>query len=541
MKELKISKQLVGRRAVCLASILLCLDTGWAQAEPAAIDAPATEAAREVEVLEYVVRGNTVLDIAAIERAVTPFLGPHKTLKDIEAARDALLAAYQAKGYQSVYVDLPEQQVVGGLVFLQVNETRVGRVRVVGSEYNSPVAVREQVPAMREGAVPDFNQAQRELSALNRTSNRQVMPLVRQGALPGTMDVDLKVEDSSPWHASVGVNNDKSANTKDLRLTASVRNDNLWQLGHSASITVFMAPENIDQTLVWLGSYVAPLRGTNWSLEASAYSSDSNVSTMGGTSVTGKGSAVGIKASYTVPDTGSWWHNLSAGVEFKDNEEALRFGQSADTVPLKYAPITLAYSGYYQGGRLQYGLGFSLVTGMRSAIGWGSDWKEFDYKRYKASPSFQVVKADYNGNFAFANESQLGWRLSGQLSDSALVSGEQMAAGGTNSVRGYLSAAVLGDVGMVGSVEWRTKPLTYFSEHVEAWRAYVFADAGRLQLVDPLPEQQDTFSLASVGVGTSFQVGQSLSARLDLGYPLKASPTTERYEPRLTFNLSASY
>ncbi|REM41372.1 ShlB/FhaC/HecB family hemolysin secretion/activation protein, partial [Mycobacterium tuberculosis] len=79
---------------------------------------------------EYIVRGNTVLDARAIEKAVTPFLGPERTLKDVEGARDALLAAYQAAGYQSVYVDLPEQQVTQGVVFLQVNETRAGRVRV---------------------------------------------------------------------------------------------------------------------------------------------------------------------------------------------------------------------------------------------------------------------------------------------------------------------------------------------------------------------------------------------------------------------------
>ncbi|WP_370682617.1 ShlB/FhaC/HecB family hemolysin secretion/activation protein [Comamonas sp. GB3 AK4-5] len=491
--------------------------------------------------MEYIVRGNTVLDAYAIEQAVTPFLGPGKTLKDIESARDALLAVYQARGYQSVYVDLPEQQVTEGLVFLQVNETRVGRVRVVGSAYSSPVEVRDQVPALREGAVPDFNQAQQELTVLNRTGKRQVMPLVRQGSMPGTMDVDLKVEDSSPWRASLGLNNDRSADTKPLRLSASIGHDNLWQLGHSASLSIFTTPEDLNQTRVWSGSYSAPVRGTHWSLDVSAYSSDSNVSTVGGTSVIGKGYGVGLKAGYTVPDSGSWWHNFSAGVDFKNNKESLRFGQGGDDVPLKYAPITLAYSGFYQGEQLQYGLGFSVVTGTRSLLGWGSDWRAFHYKRYKASSSFQVLKADFNGSYALANASQLGWRFAGQLTDSPLVSGEQIAAGGANSVRGYLSAETTGDVGTVASLEWRTRPLTWLGDSIEGWRAYVFADAAHLRLRTPMVEQQSKFSLASLGVGTSFRVGQGLSARLDLGYPLKDGPRTQKHEPRLTFNLNASY
>ncbi|MDH1291804.1 ShlB/FhaC/HecB family hemolysin secretion/activation protein [Comamonas terrigena] len=491
--------------------------------------------------MEYIVRGNTVLDARSIERAVSPFLGPGRSLKDIEAARDALLEAYQAKGYQSVYVDLPEQQVTQGLVFLQVSETRVGRVRVTGAEYSSPVEVRDQVPALREGVVPDFSQAQQELTALNRTGRRQVMPVVRQGSLPGTMDVDLKVEDNSPWRASAGLNNDRSADTKDMRLSASLGHDNLWQLGHSASFSVFTTPQDTQQTMVWSGSYSAPLRGTQWNLEASAYNSDSDVSTVGGTSVVGKGYAFGLKAGYTVPDSGAWWHNFSFGVDFKNNKESLRFGGTSDDVPLKYAPITLAYSGYYQGERLQYGLGMSLVTGTRSLFGWGSDWKAFYYKRYKSSPSFQLVKADFNGSYALTNESQLGWRLAAQVTDSPLVSGEQIAAGGANSVRGYLSAESTGDIGAVGSVEWRTSPLTWLGDAVEGWRLYVFADAAHLRLRMPLVEQQSRFSLASLGVGTSFRLGSHLNGRLDLGYPLKDGPRTSKHDPRLTFHLNASY
>ena len=410
------------------------------------VQAAEAQPQRRVQVNEYVVRGNTVLDVRSIERAVTPYLGPDRTLADIEAARDALVAMYQAKGYQSVYVDLPEQAVSEGVVFLQVSETRVGRVRVVGAEYSSPMAVREDVPALREGVVPDFTQAQAELTALNQTGRLQVMPLVRQGALPGTMDVDLKVQDRNPWRASAGLNNDRSADTRSLRATASIGHDNLWQRGHSASLSFFGAPQDLDQTQVWSGSYLAPLRGTAWSLEATGYTSDSNVATVGGTEVLGKGHAFGFKATYTVPETGDWWHALSVGVDFKDNDEIVALGASRDTVPLKYAPLSLAYSGFLQGERHQLGLGLSLTAGTRSLFGYGSDWARFDYKRYKALSSFMALKADLNGTYTFADGQQLGLRLSGQLTDSPLVSGEQIAAGGMHTVRGYLSAETTGAV-----------------------------------------------------------------------------------------------
>jgi len=40
--------------------------------------------APSVNINEYIVRGNTVLDPRQIERAVEPFLGPGKTLADVE-------------------------------------------------------------------------------------------------------------------------------------------------------------------------------------------------------------------------------------------------------------------------------------------------------------------------------------------------------------------------------------------------------------------------------------------------------------------------
>ncbi|MFT4172323.1 MAG: ShlB/FhaC/HecB family hemolysin secretion/activation protein [Rhodocyclaceae bacterium] len=510
-----------------------------AQTQPEA--AGAGQAVREVDVFEYIVRGNTVLDARSIERAVTPFLGPHKTLKDIEDARDALQAAYQSGGYQSVHVELPEQQVTEGVVFLQVSETRVGRVRVVDNKYTSPRDVREQVPSLKEGDVPNFTQAQAELTEINRSGKRQVVPLVREGTLPGTMDVDLKVDDNSPWHASLGLNNDKSADTDELRLSATVSHDNLWQLGHSASISFYGTPQDFTQSKTWSGAYIAPLPKSQWSLELSAMKSDSDVATVGGTTVLGKGQQFGLKGTYTVPDTTPWLHSFSVGVDFKDNKERTQLGQGGDEIPLQYAPITLDYSGFNQTERSQLQLGLQLVAGTRSFLGFGSSSDEFDAKRFKSSPSFMVLKGDTSGSLTFQNNSQLGFRLGGQLTDSPLISSEQFSIGGMSSVRGYLQAENTGDAGFSASIEMRTRPFAWSAVYLENARLYAFIDAGYVRTREPLAEQQDMTRLASVGVGTSFRLSSYVNGQIDLGYPLRNGARTERYEPRLNFNLNASY
>lgn len=533
------------RRAPEAIVLTLAINSAWAQAAPAQDAAPAAAPApadaRRVNINEYIVRGNTVLEARDIERAVYPYLGPERTLADIESAREALQAIYQERGYQSVYVDLPEQQVADGVVFLQVSETKVGRVRVVGAQHYSPLAIRDEVPALQEGEVPNFNKAQAELTNLNKGASRQVVPLVKEGRMPGTMDVDLKVEDKSPWHASLGLNNDYSADTTRLRSTASLGYDNLWQLGHSVSLTFFTAPQETDNAKVWSGSYSMPL-SSRWSLQFSGYKSDSNVATIGGTNVLGKGHSFGVSATYSMEPQGDWSNSLSVGLDYKKFDEATRFGDNEDQIPIKYLPFTLGYNGYRYSESSQSSLGLSIVGASGSFFNQSSDWQEFDNKRYMASPSFALLRGDGTHTQNLFGDWQLGLRGSFQLASGALVSNEQFSAGGATSVRGYLAAERTGDDGLLGSVEWRTPSLArWLGSNVNEWRFYAFADAATLRLRDPLPEQDSSYSLASVGLGSRLQVLDWLSGSLDWGYPLKDGPNTRKHDPRLNFSVRASF
>lgn len=512
-------------------------DTSTPDPLPGAAAAPA----QRVNINEYIVRGNTVLTSREIESAVYPFLGPQRTLADVEGAQHALQQAYQSKGYQSVYVELPQQQVSGGVVYLLVSETKVGRVRVTGAKYHSPLAVRNDVPALAQGEVPNFNQVQQQLTDINRDGTRQVTPLVKEGQVPGTMDVDLSVEDKNPWSGSLTVNNDYSADTKTLRTVGTLSNANLWQKGHSASITYFTAPQDRDNAEVWSASYSAPLDKL-WSLRASGYHSDSNVASVGGTNVLGKGYSYGAALVYAIPSTGVWSHSLSLGLDLKNFDENLTFGGSSDRVPLKYAPVTLAYNGYYYSDKTQGNLGLSLVMASSNFLGYGSDWSEFDYKRYKASPDFAVLKGDAGLTESLAKDWQLALNGSFQLASGPLVSNEQIAAGGANTVRGYLAAEQSADDGVLASLELRTPSIaSWLGSPFTELRLHTFADGAQLWLRDALPDQDDRFDMASVGVGIQAAVSTWLSGNLDLGLPLIDGPNTDKYDPRAQFSVSANF
>ncbi|HUI60127.1 MAG TPA: POTRA domain-containing protein, partial [Steroidobacteraceae bacterium] len=269
-------------------------------APPAAAQPAAAPASPGFDLLEFQVEGNTLLQPIDIERAVTPYLGEHRSIKDIEAARTRLEKTYHDRGYKTVLVNIPEQRIAAGVVRLRVTEAAVGKLHVAGSQYHSLEAIREKMPQLSEGTVPDFAEVQKELGTVNRSADLKVTPVLKASDTPGRVDVDLMVKDKLPLHATVEVDNRYSANTSHLRTIGELRYDNLFQSGQSLGIQYQVAPTHPDDARIWSFSYVIPTANSFvWALYA--VHSDSNIAAVGDLSVIGKGNIFGLRFIEPLP------------------------------------------------------------------------------------------------------------------------------------------------------------------------------------------------------------------------------------------------
>jgi hemolysin activation/secretion protein len=79
------------------------------------------------EISRFDVSGNTLLSAAEVQAAVAPFTGAGRDFGDVQRALEALEALYHARGYNVVTVQLPEQELNGGVVRLNVIQTRLSR------------------------------------------------------------------------------------------------------------------------------------------------------------------------------------------------------------------------------------------------------------------------------------------------------------------------------------------------------------------------------------------------------------------------------
>lgn len=495
----------------------------------AAGDAPVAH----FNVFEYRVEGNTVLPIDRIERAVYPFLGENRTVADVESARAALESAYRAAGYGTVLVDTPEQRVTEGVVTLQVVQAPVARLRVVGSRYYSQGRILEKVPALAEGQVPNFKAATEQLATVNRSADRRVTPLLRPGKVPGTTEVDLRVEDKAPLHGSVELNDRYSPNTTHTRLLASLHYDNLWQLEHSIGIQVQVSPEDTSQVRVISGSYNVPVDNGLWVFSA-IRSDSSTVAGVGGISVFGKGSIYGLRRVFLLEGNDKLNHTLTAGLDYKSFKESVAVGSGTGfETPIHYLPLSLGYSAALSDTQGSWQGGLGLTAAVRGLM--SSSELQFDNKRYMAQGNFSILKFDVARTQSLPRGLSLFAKLEGQVTNQPLISNEQFVAGGVDSVRGYLEATAVGDNALRGSIELRSPNL--IAEREGAWlgalRANAFVDGAGLWLKSPLPAQARRFGLLGTGIGLRLQAFRHTRLALDLGWPLRDAASTRKGSVRL--------
>jgi hemolysin activation/secretion protein len=361
-----------------------------AQATPNPAAAPQE---RHFYIKEYrVTGGGHLLPRIEVEGAVYPFLGPYRTTGDVEEARGALEQAYRQKGYQTVTVQIPQQQVTGGIITLQVMPGRVARLRVHGSRYFSLDQIRREAPSLQEGTSPNFSQVTRDLLVLNGLPDRRVTPTLSAGEVPGTVDVDLNVSDSPPVHGSLEINNRYSADTTPLRINGSVSYDNLWQLEHSLGFSFQVSPENLNQVKVFSGYYLARLPDvSNFSFILQGTDQDSNVNTLGGIGVAGKGDVIGGRAVFTLPAQKDFYHSLSLGVDYKHFEQDVLIAGTRAETPVTYYPLSAAYSGSWVGKGYDTELNASVTFALR---GLGSSEEQYEENRHGADGGFIYFRGD---------------------------------------------------------------------------------------------------------------------------------------------------
>jgi hemolysin activation/secretion protein len=516
--------------------------TLWAACIQAA-EAPA-ESTVHFDVLEYRVLGNTVLSNREIEGVLYPRLGKDRSFADVDAARAALEAAYRALGYATVFVEVPPQEVVDGVVRLHVTEGRLRERTIQGAHYFSEREILAQLPATAPGTVPKLSEVQSELGALNaQTADRTVVPVLKAGPAPGTIDLALNVDDHLPLHGSFELNNQNTPDTEPLRATAALSYDNLFADLDTISAQYTMAPQRWGQVGVFNTSYSTQPFAYGLRPSFSFTNSSSNVATIGTLGVLGNGQVISARLSDPMIRVPGDMQSLTLGLDYKHFRNTIDVASTGVEIqPISYVNLSVLYSGAWQqigasGTVIRFGsLNLAADFGPRGLANGPTD---FANSRYLARSNYAYLRSDAAFTTRLPLDLHLTLRAAFQLAQEPLVAYEQQTIAGADGVRGYLEAEVLGDSGVKGTLQLQSPPLIHGASMLGD--AFIFFDAGHSHTIDALPGQPGATVLRSTGAGLELLPGQRVTGSLTWADPLVEGPRTPAYDSRVLFDLRASF
>jgi hemolysin activation/secretion protein len=499
-----------GRAAAALVMVLLAPLHGKPTYANAADQ---SKPEQHFDVMEYRVIGNTVLSNRDIETVLYPLLGPKKTLPDVEAARTALESFYHERGYGTVFVDIPPQKVEGGILRLRVTEGRVEQEQISGAHYFPERDVIAALPAATPGRVLQLSKLQEELQAVNvATPDRSVVPVLKAGSAPGTVDLALQVHDTLPLHGSLEINNQASLDTRSLRSIASVSYADMFGRLDSLSLQYQTTPQQFDQVRVFAANYVfhSLVSGLQPSFEY--INSNSNVAAIGTLGVLGIGEITGLRLSYPFVTDAASNQSVTFGVDYKHFRNTIT--QSATTsedTPISYLNLSFAYAGLWRSDWRTTTLSLTANAGPRHLV---NNEGSFANDRAEGRANYFYVRGDLDFEFKLPVGFRLKLRAAGQAAAEPLITNEDFSIAGIDGVRGYLESEVLGDSGIKETFQV-TSP---------GWRAhervlgdvYVFADAGRTWDLAVLGCQPTGtgLNLHSYGGGFDILPGQRITGAL---------------------------
>ena len=534
-------------------SVLLLLGQGIARA-----------ADEKFVINQFDVQGNTVLSKTEIDQVIAPFTGKDKVYGDVQKALEALERAYHSKGYGTVSAYVPEQELASGVVRLQVAEGIIGKVTVTGNNYFSADNVRNALPQLREGNVPNLSLISDNVQFANENPAKKTEVILGVSEEEGKVDAKVAVSEENPRRVYVTVDNTgEKRTTGQYRAGLSYRDANLF--GHDETLTVGYisapdAPGGVKAEVYTVGLRI-PFYALGDSLDLIAAKSTVNIPASviapGGTlALNGKGTVFAARWNHLFPRAGEYTSRVVLGLDWKDLENPCKGLVNAGCIGLLETPISATYLGQWQkpnvAADFNAGVAYNLLLRERQ-----SGWR-YNYAANARSTQKDFLIFRVGGSYlqSLRGDWQVRGALDAQYSDNPLPTTEQLGLTGAQAVRGFSERVLTSDNGFIANIEGYTPDLAprlgsmLHTTVPGSLRALAFYDTGlgwshpvdgttwfdpHSNLIIPVGTKaiNERTTIESIGLGLRYGLRKDISARFDWARILQSSPAN-----RLTPNVA---
>lgn len=519
--------------AIRLKRLVLAVALGCAGAVGAQTATAPDMAEPRLEVNRYEVDEGVPLSGPELQALLAPYVGPGKTMRDIEGAAKALEQNLRSRGYAFHRVFVPEQKPVGGVIRLGVIQIKVGTVDVTGNNHFSTDNIRRSLGGLKEGETAQVQTLGRDVTASNANPAKQITVTFKESASPNAVDAVVQVRDVDPvtYFASLSLNepvSNASSMTRTRRISGGFQHANLFDRDHVMTVSYTTDPGYPnDVSLIGL-YYQFPIYGTGMNFSAAFTSSDvSSGQVQQGANVfdvSGSGRFTSLRLTRALNRVDAWQQSIGIGLDDRYFKNSTTFNgvQIQPNVGSRVMSLQYTFRNEPQWGVVAGGIDYAFNIGGGASNSTANHAVNFGTKKWSAW-RYHVEAATLVGAW------QLSGRLKGQLSDDPLIAGEQFGLGGASSVRGFADRVTSGDQGHQWNIEAMAPAIGEFKV-----RPILFLEGGRVSLKGG---PSDTLMAGGVGVRMAFDKWQ---LGVDLAKVLDRNNAETRGRP-VRMHLAASY
>lgn len=481
---------------------------------------PSTETTERIKVLRYEVLGSTVFSPQELSRLTAPFTGD-VNFEQIQAAKQAIESYYWQRNYLTTGAYIPTGQTLaidGAVVKIQVVEGRLEDIKITGTRRLNPNYIKSRLALVTQQPLNN----ERLLEGLRLLQQDPVIEKISaelsSGIQPGTNLLEIVVKERDTFSAEVATNNNRSSSIGSWQRRVQLNQGNLTGVGDNLTL----AYGNTDGSNTIDTSYTVPLGPANTTLTLNAGGTNSQI-------IEDPYRALNITANSRYYEAGIR-HPLFRRAQ-QDATQELAIGMTISKLEnssfLDDTPIPLSRGADLNGRSNVTVLHLSQeyiqrdsrsVLALRSQVNFGLD--ALDATINGAAPDGRFISWQGQGRWQrrLAENTDLIVQGRVQFADRPLLSGEQFAVGGQNTVRGYRQDALLADNGVFASVELQ---LPISSSANNLLQVAPFIDFGTVWNSGDNSTNGNT--LLSTGLGLQWRT-DNLTARLDWGIPLVNVP-----------------
>ena len=475
----------------------------------------------EIVVRQFQVVGSTVFNASELAKVLQPFQNRSLSFNELLEAPRAIAALYVQKGYITSGAFIPPQVIDGDIVTIQVVEGKLESIEIVGLKRLSPNYVRSRI---RVAAAPVLNQ-NRLLEALQLL---QLDPIIANlsaelsaGSRPGQSILTIELTEAKARSVTARLDNLRSPAVGSFRRVVGFTHNNVLGFGDRFNFTFYNTDgsNTIDDL-----SYTVPVNAYNGKIDFKFRLASSKLIRPPAIPFDIISDFREYNLTYTQPILQSPNQEFILGLGL-DRKETRSF---VGDLPFRVL-IDANDRGETNLSILQFFQEFTnrnsrQVFAARSQFNFGIN--DFNLDTNNNLANFQLPQSRFfswrnqiqylrllNPNLLFLVRSDL------QLADRPIFSLEKFSLGGLYTVRGYRQDLILADNGFATSAELRAT-LARFPSFDGSFQLIPFVDFGTAWNDPGSPIALDTTTLAAVGLGLSFNIGNNFTARIDWGQPL---------------------